>query len=52
MAHLTQSRIRSGAQLDNIHDLDVFTYFGDGTTAHPDNIADMDTLLWLLKVKS
>ena len=39
----------TGNQLNNLPDVDVFTYYGDGTTEHPDNVADMETLLWLLR---
>lgn len=37
--------------LIDIPDEDVFTYYGNGTTERPDNVADMETLLWLLRDK-
>lgn len=44
-------RLRSGCQLNNVNNDDVFTYYGDGTDIHPDNIADMDTFKRLLNNK-
>ena len=37
--------------LIDIPDEDVFEYYGNGTTERPDNVADMETLLWLLRDK-
>lgn len=50
--HLSYGKpFRSGKQLSNVRDTDVFTYYGNGTTQRPDNIADMETLTWLLRNK-
>lgn len=35
--------------LIDIPDEDFFEYYGNGTTERPDNVADMETLLWLLR---
>lgn len=42
---------KSGTQVSNVETVDCFTYYGDGTDERPDNVADMDTLLWLLRDK-
>ena len=38
--------------LIDVPDEDVFEYYGNGTTERPDNVADMETLLWLLRDKN
>ena len=47
----TEETIKSGRNLYNIDDIDAFTYYGDGTDSRPDNVADMKTLLWLIRDK-
>lgn len=42
---------KSGTQINNVDSDDEFTYYGDGTDEHPDNIADVKTFLWLLQDK-
>lgn len=42
------SFIHSGMQVNNVPSHDLFTYYGDGTDK-PDNVANMDILLWLLR---
>ena len=49
--HLTSGRpFKSGKQLDNVSDMDVFTCYGEDS-AHSDSINDMDTLKWFLRDK-
>jgi len=40
---------RSGKQLTVVPTDDYFTYYGDGTDKRPDNVADFETLSWLLR---
>lgn len=40
-----------GAELMDVQDDDAFTYYGNGTNNRPDNVADMETFLWLLRDK-
>ena len=50
MAHLSSGKpFSSGKQLNNVPNIDVFTYFGDGNPSHPDNIDSLETFKWLLK---
>lgn len=43
---------KSGQQLYAVKDSDTFSYYGDGTDRHPEDIADMETFLWLLRDKN
>lgn len=38
----------SGKQVNEVRNSDGFTYYGNGSAERPDNVADMETLLWLL----
>ena len=42
---------RSGTQVNNVSNDDLFTYYGNGSEERPDRVTDMDTLLWLLRDK-
>lgn len=42
---------KSGTQVNNVETVDCFNYYGDSTDERPDNVADMDTLLWLIRDK-
>lgn len=41
----------SGKQLNNVPTDDFFTYYGNGDAERPDNVADMETLQWLIRDK-
>lgn len=41
----------SGKHLSSVPVDDLFTYYGNGTQERPGNVADMETLLWLLRDK-
>lgn len=40
--------LKTGRQVNNVHNDDVFTYYGNGT-GRPDRVEDMYTLRWLLR---
>ena len=49
--HLTCKKVKSMMQLNLIPDVNVFTYYGNGSKERPDNIADVETFKWLLRDK-
>lgn len=52
MVHFVKGETFNPKQdLVNVPDEDVFEYHGNGTTERPDNVANMETLLWLLRDK-
>lgn len=52
LVHFTEGEpFELGAELMDVQDDDAFTYYGNGTNNRPDNVADMETFLWLLRDK-
>ncbi len=47
--HSEGKPFKSGTQVNNVETDDTFTYYGNGDASRPDNVADMETLLWLLR---